>query len=166
MLPIHINGEGKDRIEDLIKLIIESIFKELNKTKKGKTNIENVFTDKIKYPDTYISPDHKPNFVKAVKNNFSDFLVNIINYINDYNGIFLIIDGINGLSNTPEFTNWYKRLTETIDFSDEYLPITFTLVSHKETLNKLTQHNHSFSRIFHLIEIDCGYEKFSKKLKY
>lgn len=38
MLPIHLNNEGKDEINDLIQLILESIFKELDKSKKGKKN--------------------------------------------------------------------------------------------------------------------------------
>ena len=36
MLPIYLNNEGKDSIEDLIQLILETIFKEFDKTKKGK----------------------------------------------------------------------------------------------------------------------------------
>ena len=156
MLPIYLNNEGKDSVDDLIQLILETIFKELDKTKKGKVIIEKFFKsiDEIKLPGVGISLDHKPDFVKNVKNNFSEFLLNISNSLNDYNGIFLIIDDINGLSNTSEFPNWYKGLSETIDFSDKQVPIAFTLVSYRENFNKLTQHNPSFSRIFHLIEID------------
>lgn len=40
MLPIYLNNEGRDEIKDLIQLILESIFKELDKTKKGKKIIE------------------------------------------------------------------------------------------------------------------------------
>ena len=156
MLPIYLNNEGIDSIEDLIQLILESIFKKLDKTKKGKKIIEKFFNsiNEIKLPGVGISLDHKPDFVKNVKNNFADFLLNISNSLNDYNGIFLIIDDINGLSKTSDFPNWYKGLSETTDFSDNEVPIAFTLVSYRENFNSLTQHNPSFSRIFHIVEID------------
>lgn len=156
MLPIYLNNEGKDSIEDLIQLILETIFKELDKTKKGKKIIEKFFNsiNEIKLPGIGISLEHKPEFVRDVKNNFANFLLNITNSLNDYNGLFLIIDDINGLSKTSDFPNWYKGLSETIDFSDKKVPIAFTLVSYRENFNKLTDHNPSFSRIFHIIEID------------
>lgn len=110
--------------------------------------------NEIKLPGIGISLENKQDFVSDIKNNFSDFLLNISESLKDYNGLFLIIDDINGLSKTPEFPNWYKGLSETIDFSDEKVPIAFTLVSYRENFNKLTEHNPSFSRIFHFIEID------------
>ena len=156
MLPIYVDNEGRDTIEELIQLILESIFKQLDKTKKGKMIIEKFFDsiNEIKLPGVGISLKNKPDFVEHVKNNFADFLANISNYLNDYNGIFLIIDDINGLSKTPDFPNWYKGLSETIDFSDKKVPIAFTLVSYRENFNRLTMHNPSFSRIFHFVEID------------
>lgn len=156
MLPIYLNNEGKDSIEDLIQLILETIFKELDKTKKGKQIIEKFVSsiNEIKLPGIGISLDHKPDFVRNVKNNFADFLLNISSSLKDYNGLFLIIDDINGLSKTSEFPNWYKGLSETIDFSDNKVPIAFTLVSYRDNFNKLTELNPSFSRIFHIIEID------------
>ncbi|WP_458404594.1 ATP-binding protein, partial [Methanobrevibacter sp.] len=156
MLPIYVNNEGRDNIEDLIQLILEGMFKELDKTKKGKKIIEDFIgnINEIKLPGVGISLDNKKDFVKNVKNNFAEFLLNISNSLKDNDGIFLIIDDINGLSKTSEFPNWYKGLSETIDFSDKKVPIAFTLVSYRENFNKLTEHNPSFSRIFHLIEID------------
>ena len=156
MLPIYLNNEGRNSIDDLIQLILETIFKELDKTKKGRKIIEKFFTsiNEIKLPGIGISLKNKPDFVQNVKNNFSEFLLNISSSLKDYNGLFLIIDDINGLSKTSEFPNWYKGLSETIDFGNNKVPIVFTLVSYRENFNKLTEHNPSFSRIFHIIEID------------
>ena len=155
MLPVYLNNEGRDKIDDLIQLMLESIFKELDKSKKGKKIIEKFVgnINEIKLPGIGISLENKQDFVRDIKNNFSDFLLNISESLKDYNGLFLIIDDINGLSKTPEFPNWYKGLSETIDFSGKKVPIAFTLVSYRENFNKLTEHNPSFSRIFHFIEI-------------
>ncbi len=156
MLPVYLNNEGKDNIEDFIQLILESIFKELDKSKTGKKIIEKFVgsINEIKLPGIGISLENKPDFVRDVKNNFSNFLLNISQSLKDYDGLFLIIDDINSLSKTQDFPNWYKGLSETIDFSDKKVPIAFTLVSYRENFNKLTEHNPSFSRTFHFIEID------------
>ncbi|WP_407378947.1 AAA family ATPase [Methanobrevibacter sp.] len=156
MLPIYLNNEGQDKLEDLIQSLLEAIFKELDKTKKGQKIIEEFIgsINEIKLPGIGISLKNKEDFVENVKNNFADFLLNISKSLKEKNGLFIIIDDINGLSKTSEFPNWYKGLSETIDFSDNFVPVAFTLVSYKENFNKLTNLNPSFSRIFHLIEID------------
>lgn len=64
--------------------------------------------NEIKLPGIGISLENKSDFVKDIKNNFTYFLLNISKSLKDYNGLFLIIDDINGLSKTPEFPNWYK----------------------------------------------------------
>ena len=89
-----------------------------------------------------------------IKNHFASFLLTINESFNDKNGLFIVIDDINGLSKTPEFANWYKGLSETIDFSEKYVPVAITLVSYRENFDKFTMHNPSFTRIFNLIEID------------
>ncbi|MBQ9160337.1 MAG: hypothetical protein IJ672_08235 [Methanobrevibacter sp.] len=137
-------------------MIIEAIFNELENLNEGKEVIENFVESisEIKIPGMGISLENKQEFIRDVRNKFSDFLLSIVNCLNDYNGLFLIVDDINGLSKTPEFPNWYKRLAETIDFGDEKFPIVFALVSCRENFDKLTEHNPSFSRIFHYIEIN------------
>ena len=85
MLPIYVNNEGKDDIEDLIQLILESIFKELDKTIEGRKIIEQFVKsiDEIKIPGIGISLKNKPDFVSGVKNNFEGFLHNLNNSLKD-----------------------------------------------------------------------------------
>ncbi|MBQ9025782.1 MAG: hypothetical protein IJ104_05330, partial [Methanobrevibacter sp.] len=116
------------------------------------TLVENV--TEIKVPGVGISLKNKPELIKNVKKDFSKFIINISKSLKDKKGLFIIIDDINGLSDTPDFANWYKSLSDTIDFSHEKVPIAFTLVSYPDNFDKLSQQNQSFARIFHLIEID------------
>ena len=64
---------------------------------------------------------------------------------------------MNGLSNDPNFTGWYKSFTETIAFERCHTPVVFVFVSYLETFDKLAEINSSFSRIFKLIKIDEFY---------
>ena len=101
-----------------------------------------------------ISLKDKPDLVGNIKNNFQDFLINICKELKDKKGIFIVIDDINGLSDTPDFANWYKGLFETLYFDEEFIPVSFTLVSYRDKFEQLCDQNLSFSRIFNLIEID------------
>ena len=156
MLPIYASNEGKDKIEDLIQAVMEAAFAKLEKNSVGRKIIESFVGNiqEIKIAGSGISLKDKPALVENVKSNFTEFLLEINNNLNDKNGLFVIIDDINGLSKTPEFANWYKGLSDTIDFNDNFVPISFALVSYRENFDKLNDQNPSFTRIFHLIEID------------
>ena len=48
----------------------------------------------------------KPDNVK----NFSDFILNVCDELNENkNGLFIVIDDMNSLSDDPNFTGWYRR---------------------------------------------------------
>ena len=96
-----------------------------------------------------------PEIVSNVKNNFRKFLVEICDDLDENeNGLFFIIDDINGLSKTSDFANWYKGLFETLGFYNKYTPLVFSLVTYPAKFNQLCEQNPSFPRMFNLIEID------------
>ena len=66
----------------------------------------------------------------------------------DGDGLFIIIDYINGLSETPDFTNWYKSFTDTLATSVEDASICIMLAGYPEKFIRLYNHNSSFNRIF------------------
>ena len=132
------------------------MFKEFNKETWGK-KIINSFVDnidEINIKGVGISLKNKPELVGNIKNNFADFLINTCKELKDKKGIFIVIDDINRLSDTPDFANWYKGLFETLYFDEEVIPVSFSLVSYQDKFEKLCNQNPSFARIFNLIEID------------
>ena len=156
MAHIYVNNEGTNTIDELIQNLVEKMFKEFNKETWGK-KIINSFVDnldEINIKGVGISLKNKPELVGNIKNNFADFLINTCKELKDKKGIFIVIDDINGLSNTPDFANWYKGLFETLDFDQESIPVSFTLVSYQNKFEQLCYQNPSFTRIFNLIEID------------
>jgi DNA replication protein DnaC len=159
LMPIYINNDGSHSLNELIKQVIESLFNEFDKETWGekiiKTFIDNV--EELKIPGYGFKLKEKNNeMIQNVKENFPNFLINISKKIEkeDKNGIFLIIDDINGLSDDNEFTHWYKSFSETLDFNKAKIPIAITLVSYPENFDKLALINSSFTRIFEYVEID------------
>ena len=156
MVHIYVNNEGGNTLDDLIQNLVEKMFKEFNKETWGK-KIINSFVDnidEINIKGVGISLKNKQDLVGNIKNNFADFLINVCKELKDKKGIFIVIDDINGLSDTPDFANWYKGLFETLYFDEEVIPVSFSLVSYQDKFEKLCDQNLSFSRIFNLIEID------------
>ena len=59
----------------------------------------------------------------------------------------------NGLSDTPDFANWYKSFTDTLATSIGNAPIGIMLTGYAEKFIRLYNHNPSFNRIFHIHEL-------------
>ena len=156
MFPVYVNNEGTNTILELITKLCDKLFKEFKKTSWGRSFIEVFFNriEGIKISEFGFKFRDHPEIAENIKNNFIEFLVEICdNLDDDINGLFFIIDDINGLSETPEFTNWYKGLFETLEFYNEFVPATFTLVTYPAKFDQLCEQNPSFSRMFNLIDI-------------
>ena len=156
MFPVYVNNQGTDTIDELIRKLLDKLFLEFNKTKWGR-NIIKIFFDhfnKINFLGLGFEFKNMPEIVVNVKENFIQFLVEICSNLKGYDGIFIVIDDVNGLSQTPEFANWYKALFETLEFYNENVPVAFSLVTYPAKFYQLCQQNPSFPRMFNLIEID------------
>lgn len=156
MFPVYINNEGTKTIDELITKLLDKLFNEFNKTVNGKKWIDSFFNrfQGFSFNGFGFTFREQPEIIINVKDNFIEFLTDICDNLDDYDGIFIIIDDVNGLSETPEFANWYKALFETLEFYDEYVPIVFNLVTYPAKFDQLCEQNPSFSRMFNLITID------------
>ena len=160
MIPIYINNDGNNTIESLVSGIMGQIINEVKKENLGDKVLSFISTnfDEIKLGSAKFKFNH--DIVENTRDNFSNFLINVCDELYDNKkGLFIVIDDMNGLSEDPNFTSWYKSFTETIDFARCHTPIVFLFVSYLETFDKLTDINPSFSRIFKLIKIDEFYSE-------
>lgn len=156
MFPVYINNEGTNTIDELITKLLDKLFKEFKKTNKGIEFIDSFFSrfEGINVKGVGFTFRQQPEIVVNIKDNFIEFLTDICENLESYDGIFIIIDDVNGLSETPEFANWYKALFETLEFYEEDVPMAFTLVTYPAKFDQLCEQNPSFSRMFNLITMD------------
>jgi hypothetical protein len=69
--------------------------------------------------------------------------------------LFIIIDDVNGLSESSEFATWYKSFSDTLDTSFQgNCPISIMLIGYPNKLQTLFNHNPSFNRIFRSYELE------------
>lgn len=103
---------------------------------------------KLKFDvDNYKQEKIKENFLIYLNHAFED----LKEY---YNGIFIVIDDINGLSQSREFVDWYKQLADTIIVDKYYrLPVYFLLIGYPEKFDNLVEMETSFGRIFYTSNI-------------
>ncbi len=158
MISIHIYNDGIGDVESLIRSIIENLLEASNNQPWGqgiwdqfRDHIEsvNIFGVGIKFK----SQPEDDAIIKDIKTGFAGFLLNLINDIHDKKGIFIIIDNINGLADTPEFVNWYRSFTDTLTSKDNKTPIAIMLLGTPKEKYNLNCHNISFARIFHTSDL-------------
>ena len=160
ILIAYVSNKGNESVEQLTLMIIESLFNQLPKD-SIKNKIKNWFGEhiesiEIKGNKIKISADK--NLTQSFKDNFQDHIKQL--YDDELKklgikGIFIIIDDINGLSESNEFVNWYKKFADTIAVSDDYnLPLYLLLAGYPDKFDKLVQQEESFGSIFHHDYID------------
>ncbi|MCL2157319.1 MAG: ATP-binding protein [Methanobrevibacter sp.] len=158
MIGVHIFNDGFHDVDSLVEQIIERLLNEIvSETWSQKIfdfleeHIEQVglLGASIKF-----NPKDK-EYLKSIKDTFPSFLTDLIKNSPDKSGIFIIIDDINGLTETPEFANWYKSFTDTMatEFRGKS-NVGMMLVGYPEKLNSLFEHNPSFNRIFNHYEVE------------
>jgi len=72
---------------------------------------------------------------------------------NGKKGLVLILDDINGISNTPQFSQFLKSFVDELAISSKPVPILVVLVGLPERRTDLTRHQPSVARIFDVIDL-------------
>ncbi|MDR0910990.1 MAG: KAP family NTPase [Methanobrevibacter sp.] len=152
MVGVHVTNDSLQDIESLISHVIEQLLNEIESETWSK-KIFRKFKDNIKSVGAFGAnielKENKEEFIKSVKNNFPQFLSEMVKDFEDKKGIFIIIDDINGLTKSPDFATWYKSFSDTLDvnFGGES-PVAIMLSGYPDKLQALYNHNPSFNRIF------------------
>lgn len=155
MITAHIMNDGVHNIDELVTQIIERILNSI-KSEKWSERIFDLLKDNIESVGIGgLNIKFKPSNTELenIRDNFAFYLCDLVNQFKDKDGLFIIIDDINGLSDTPEFANWYKSFADTMATSIDKAPIGMMLTGYPEKFNKLYEHNQSITRIFHTQEL-------------
>lgn len=157
IIPIYISNEGVSDLNTLIVQIIETLLNEISDKKWSKKildffgeNVESVgflnFSFKLK--------PKSDDYIESLVRHFDKFIKDILDSIEDSNGLLIIIDDVNGLSENPDFANWFRRIYHELTFKyNNEIPLAFIITSFPENLNQLQVHNESFSRLFNHFDL-------------
>ncbi|HDN65198.1 MAG TPA: ATP-binding protein [Methanosarcinales archaeon] len=156
-LAIHVFVGGVTDLEELVRRVFEQILKETNKqTWFGE--ISDFFGKYVKQVDLFgISVSFNPpqEDLEGLVRSFPEALKNIMEKIkNEKKGLFIVLDDINGISETPEFANWYKSFVDDVATHYTDFPAFIMPIGIPEIRDVLSEHQPSLMRIFRVVEID------------
>ncbi len=156
MIGVYISNKGNHSLENLVKQILEELINSAPKD-SVKSKIKNIFgnyVESIEIKGTKLNFKLDEYASKDIVDNFLYYLNKTYEELETKKGIFLIIDDINGLSESNEFVNWYKRFADSIEMRDYHIPLYVLLAGYPEKFNILVNQDESFARIFHYDNID------------
>ena len=126
MMGIYVSNKGNDSLNSLISAIIQAFLNKIPRDSlmdKVKSLFSSIESIEIRGTRVNFKPDE--DLINDIERDFPYFLNQIINDLPPNNGVFLIIDDINGLSESKKFVDWYKRFADTIEVNrnDFHLPL-------------------------------------------
>ena len=116
MVTAHIMNDSVHTIEELLIQIIERILNSI-KSEKWSEKIFKLFGNNIESVGLGgLNIKFKPSESELhnIRDNFAFYLCDLVNQFKDKDGLFIVIDDINGLSDTSDFANWYKSFADTM----------------------------------------------------
>ena len=162
MVTAHIMNDGVHDIDELVVQIIERILNAI-RPEKWSSKIFNLignYIDSVGFGGLNIKFKPSEDELKNIKDNLAFYLSDLVSNFKDKDGLFIVIDDINGLSETSEFANWYKSFADTLATSLKNAPISIMLTGYPEKFRRLYDHNPSVNRIFHTHELKRDVENF------
>ncbi|MBE6489229.1 MAG: ATP-binding protein [Methanosphaera stadtmanae] len=159
VVTVKISNEGVEDVNTLIIRIIEALLNNVRVESLKDKLLEN-FSNYVETVGVMgLKIKLKPqsgDLIDSIRHDFPSFIKELCSDLYEKKAIFIIIDDVNGLSKTPVFTNWYKSFVDNLTMRfDKEVPVAFLLTSYPENLEKLKEHNPSFSRIFYHYDVNA-----------
>lgn len=156
MLGLHTFLGGVTSLEEVVRRIFDRFLK-VSIGKSWYDKVKEFFGEHIQQVGLLdISVEFKaPSAdLKRLVNDFTPALRNLINRLKgEKSGLFLIVDDINGLAGSADFSNWLKSLVDEIATGTEPMPLCLLFVGLEERRQSLISLQPSLARVFELIEI-------------
>ncbi len=152
----HVYLGGATTIEKMMEQVISNIIHQTHSNK----NFDKVKSILEKYVQEVTLFGVKLNLgtikkdAPALAHGFLPFLRQIYDSLKDeYQGLTLILDDLNGITRTPEFAALLKSMVDEIATSGLPLPLLLILTGVPERREEILQHQRSVERIFNIAEI-------------
>ena len=156
LLGLHVYLGGVETLEDLGKAVFDRLLKLTHPTSLWK-KVSSLFGRYVEGADLF---GVKINFnppradLSALVRNFATAVRSIVDQIkDDWRGLLLILDDINGLASSAAFANWFKSLVDEVASDRKSLPLCILIVGLEERRRSLIELQPSIARVFDLIDV-------------
>jgi AAA+ ATPase superfamily predicted ATPase len=157
LLGIHVFLGGITTLEELVRRVFEQLLKETH-TQSWFSKIKYLFGNYIKEVGLFgVTVGFSPpqDQLQGLVRDFPAAIKNIYEALKEeYKGLIIILDDLNGLANQAEFANWYKSFVDSIATQKCNFPVLFILCGLPERRDNLARLQPSLMRIFRVVEIE------------
>ncbi len=147
----HVHLGGVQTLEEMVRETHLSLLKD-NQSKSWGKSLLGMFKDKIKQIGLFgveLKLEMSNEELAATANSFAISLGHIVNEAgSDRKVLFLILDDINGLADTPRFAHWLKSMVDSTATSGTRAPVCLIFVGLEERLDTMMKNNPSVGRVF------------------
>lgn len=155
LLGVHTFLGGVESVEEMARRVFDRILKE-SADGGWLDSIKELFGRHIREVGLFgVTLEFAPpaDDLRRLADNFSQALRTLLERVAIKQGVFLVLDDINGLAESAAFANWLKSLVDEIATSNRPLPLCLTLVGLDERRHGLVKLQPSLARVFDLVEI-------------
>ncbi len=157
MLGIHVLLGGVNTVEELARKILEELVNEGLDQPWYEQIAERFgpYINKVGLFGLSVSFRPTPSDLSQIASRFPQVLGELVARIaDDYKGVVIVLDDINGLADTNHFARWYKSFADEVSTHFPSYPVLIMLSGIPERRDQLARHEPSLLRIFRLIELD------------
>lgn len=159
LLGIHVFLGNTNTIEGLAQKTVETILREHLYNEKVLDKIKNFLSKYIGKQELFgfsINFEALKNDALDISKGFLPFLKSLFDKIqsDDFKGIFLIFDEINGITKNSDFAHFIKKLVDENATSAVPLPLTLMICGTEERRKEIVSSHPSTERIFDIIKIE------------
>ncbi len=154
---IHVFLGGVTTLDELVRRVFEQLLKEAH-TQTWFSKIKHFFGNYIKEVGLFgVTVGFSPpqDQLQGLVRDFPSAIKNIYEALKDeYKGLLIILDDLNGLADQVEFANWYKSFVDSITTQKCQFPVLFILCGLPERRDSLASLQPSLMRIFRVVEVE------------
>jgi len=170
LLPVHVNLGGVTSLEEMLRRVFEEVLNVAN-ARPWFDKVRDLFGKYVDHVDVFgvkLAFNPPGESLGHLVSHFHEALYNIMERIKDESeGLFIVLDDINGLAKDDRFANWYKGFVESASMRYERFPVVFVLVGLPKIRSALNEHQPSLMRVFRVAEVsklsDAEVERFFEK---
>lgn len=156
MIGIHAFLGGVDSLEEMVRRIFDRLLKEATGT-PWQEKLRGFLGNHIREVGLFgitVEFGAPAQDLRRMVHDFAPILHNLVEQMKDEKrGMFIVLDDINGLSQSPGFANWLKSLVDEIATSSQPLPLFLMLVGIEDRRQSLIGLQPSLARVFDIVEI-------------